>query len=65
MLAGFLLEEGGPAPGARPRPDSAQRFMDERARAHGVEVDASHAVTVWQPAAVARLIDEAARATVG
>jgi hypothetical protein len=28
-----------------------------------VEVDASHAVTVSRPVAVARLIDEAARAT--
>jgi pimeloyl-ACP methyl ester carboxylesterase len=46
-------------------PAQAQRFMGERAEAHSVEVDASHAVTVSQPAAVARLIVEAARATVG
>ncbi len=44
-------------------PAQAQRFMAERARSHTVEVDASHAVTVSQPEAVARLIDEAARAT--
>lgn len=46
-------------------PAESQRFMAERARSHTVEVDASHAVTVSQPLAVARLIDEAARATVG
>ena len=44
-------------------PAQSQRFMAERARSHTVEVDASHAVTVSQPGAVARLIDEAARAT--
>ena len=44
-------------------PAQSQRFMAERAKSHTVEVDASHAVTVSQPGAVARLIDEAARAT--
>ena len=44
-------------------PAEAQRFMAGRASSHAVEVDASHAVTVSQPEAVARLIDEAARAT--
>ncbi|MGY1690626.1 alpha/beta fold hydrolase [Geodermatophilus sp. SYSU D01105] len=44
-------------------PAAAQRFMAERAHSHTVEVDASHAVTVSRPGAVARLIDEAARAT--
>jgi len=44
-------------------PAASQRFMAERAKSHTVEVDASHAVTVSQPGAVARLIDEAARAT--
>jgi pimeloyl-ACP methyl ester carboxylesterase len=44
-------------------PAQSQRFMAERARSHTVEVDASHAVTVSQPGAVARWIDEAARAT--
>jgi pimeloyl-ACP methyl ester carboxylesterase len=44
-------------------PAEAQRFMAERASSHAVEVDASHAVTVSRPDAVARLIDEAARAT--
>ena len=46
-------------------PAESQRFMAERAKSHTVEVDASHAVTVSQPVAVARLIDEAARATAG
>ncbi len=44
-------------------PAQSQRFMAERAKSHTVEIDASHAVTVSQPGAVARLIDEAARAT--
>jgi pimeloyl-ACP methyl ester carboxylesterase len=44
-------------------PAQAQRFMAERATSHAVEVDASHAVTVSRPDVVARLIDEAARAT--
>lgn len=44
-------------------PAAAQRFMGERAGARNVEIDASHAVSVSQPEAVARLIDEAARAT--
>jgi pimeloyl-ACP methyl ester carboxylesterase len=46
-------------------PAQAQRFMAERASSHTVEVDASHAVTVSRPDAVAQLIDEAARATTG
>lgn len=37
----------------------------ELAGSRNVEVDASHAVSVSQPEAVARLIDEAARATTG
>ncbi|MBJ7453781.1 MAG: alpha/beta hydrolase [Blastococcus sp.] len=44
-------------------PAEAQRFMAQRASSTVVEVDASHAVTVSRPVAVARLIDEAARAT--
>jgi pimeloyl-ACP methyl ester carboxylesterase len=44
-------------------PAQVQRFMAERASSHAVEVDASHAVTVSRPDVVARLIDEAARAT--
>jgi hypothetical protein len=39
--------------------------MAERAKSHIVEVDASHAVTVSRRAAVARVIDTAARATAG
>ncbi|MGY1883897.1 alpha/beta fold hydrolase [Blastococcus sp. SYSU DS0753] len=46
-------------------PAESQQFMGERAGATNVEIDASHAVTVSQPEAVARLIDEAARATAG
>ena len=46
-------------------PAEAQRFMAGRASSHAVEVDASHAVTVSRPEVVARLIDEAARVTVG
>jgi pimeloyl-ACP methyl ester carboxylesterase len=41
-------------------PPAAQRFMSERAEARTVEVDASHAVSVSQPEAVARLIEQAA-----
>lgn len=44
-------------------PADSMRFMGERAGARNVEIDASHAVTVSQPGAVANLIDEAARAT--
>ena len=44
-------------------PADSMRFMAERARSRTIEVDASHAVTVSQPGAVAHLIDEAARAT--
>ena len=44
-------------------PAEAQRFMAERASSSTVEVDASHAVTVSRPDAVAQLIDEAVRAT--
>lgn len=42
-------------------PVEAQRFMAERARAHTTEVDASHAVTVSRPDAVADLILHAVR----
>lgn len=44
-------------------PAELGRFMAERANAHLVEVDASHAVTVSQPGTVTDLILEAARAT--
>ncbi|MGV9350557.1 alpha/beta fold hydrolase [Streptomyces spiralis] len=43
-------------------PPAAQRFMAERAQAHTTEVRASHAVAVSQPAAVAHIIEQAARA---
>ncbi|CAN3129638.1 alpha/beta fold hydrolase [Mycobacterium sp. smrl_JER01] len=46
-------------------PAASQRFMGERANAHTVEVEASHAVTVSQPAAVATLIGQAAAAGAG
>lgn len=44
-------------------PAESMRFMGERANAHTVEIDASHAVTVSQPDAVADLIKQAAGAT--
>ena len=44
-------------------PADSMRYMGERATSHTVEVDASHAVTVSQPGAVADLISQAARAT--
>ena len=46
-------------------PAESQRFMAERAKARAVEVDASHAVTVSRPDAVADLILDAVRATAG
>ncbi|WP_394831039.1 alpha/beta hydrolase [Pendulispora rubella] len=42
-------------------PAASERFMSERAKAHTVEVNASHAVSVSQPEAVANIIEEAAR----
>ena len=44
-------------------PAESMRFMGERAGSQSVEIDASHAVTVSQPDAVADLIDQAAGAT--
>ncbi|GHJ08694.1 alpha/beta hydrolase [Micromonospora humidisoli] len=44
-------------------PAESMRFMAGRAKSRTVEIDASHAVTVSEPEAVADLIDEAARAT--
>ncbi|MEV7326144.1 alpha/beta hydrolase [Streptomyces sp. NPDC093970] len=41
-------------------PPASQRFMSDRAKATTVELDASHAVSVSQPRAVARLIEDAA-----
>ncbi|MGN9782615.1 alpha/beta fold hydrolase [Nonomuraea sp. ZG12] len=46
-------------------PAEAMRYMAERAGSTIVEIDASHAVTVSRPEAVAELIDAAARATTG
>lgn len=45
-------------------PAESMRFMGERANARTVEIEASHAVTVSHPEAVADLIGEAARAAV-
>jgi pimeloyl-ACP methyl ester carboxylesterase len=45
-------------------PPEAQRFMAQRASSSIIEVEASHAVPVSQPAAVADLIMTAARAIV-
>lgn len=50
--------------GDRMIPPDAQRTMSERIGATVVEVDASHAVYVSRPAAVADLIKQAAAATV-
>ncbi|MEU0401035.1 alpha/beta hydrolase [Streptomyces sp. NPDC006197] len=44
-------------------PAAAQRFMAERAGAHVTEVAASHSVAVSRPGVVARVIENAARAT--
>ena len=44
-------------------PADSMRFMADRAGSTTVEIDASHAVTVSEPGAVADLIDSAARAT--
>jgi pimeloyl-ACP methyl ester carboxylesterase len=46
-------------------PLESTRFMAARAGSTTVEIDASHAVTVSQPGAVAELILAATRATVG
>jgi pimeloyl-ACP methyl ester carboxylesterase len=46
-------------------PAEAMRYMGERAGSTIVEIEASHAVTVSHPDAVADLIDAAARATTG
>ncbi|WP_370333180.1 alpha/beta fold hydrolase [Mycolicibacterium hippocampi] len=45
-------------------PAESMRFMGERAKSQTVEIDASHAVTISHPEAVADLIGEAAGATV-
>ena len=50
-----------PARDDRMIPPPAQRLMARRAGATVVEVAGSHAIYVSQPAAVARLIVEAAR----
>lgn len=44
-------------------PADSMRFMAERAGSTTIEIDASHAVTVSQPHAVADLIDDATRTT--
>lgn len=44
-------------------PAESMRFMGQRANSHTVEIEASHAVTVSQPGAVADLIGQAADAT--
>jgi pimeloyl-ACP methyl ester carboxylesterase len=45
-------------------PAESMRFMGERAKSQTVEIEASHAVTVSHPDAVADLIGDAARSTV-
>ncbi len=44
-------------------PPEAQQFMAQRAGAHTIEIRASHAITLTQPAAVAELIAAAAAAS--
>lgn len=44
-------------------PAESMRFMGPRANSHSVEIDASHAVAVSRPDAVADLIVQAANAT--
>ncbi|MET0899059.1 MAG: alpha/beta hydrolase [Mycobacterium sp.] len=44
-------------------PAESMRFMGERAKSTNVEIEASHAVTVSQPEAVADLINQAADST--
>ena len=44
-------------------PAESMRFMGERANAHTVEIQASHAVTVSEPGAVADIINQAADST--
>ncbi|MDA0173902.1 alpha/beta hydrolase [Solirubrobacter taibaiensis] len=46
-------------------PADSMRFMAERAGSTTIEIDASHAVTVSQPEAVADFIDTAARSVAG
>lgn len=75
MTAASLIEKSG-APGWRTHPDwymvakddhaippATERFMAARMKAHTVEVAASHAVLVSQPAKVTKLILQAARAS--
>ncbi|MEI7033617.1 alpha/beta hydrolase [Streptomyces pratensis] len=42
-------------------PAAAQRFMSARAKARTTAIDASHAVSVSRPGAVARIVEQAAR----
>ncbi|MFF5900675.1 alpha/beta fold hydrolase [Streptomyces argenteolus] len=42
-------------------PVAAQRYMSHRAHAHTTTIDASHAVSVSRPEAVARIVEQAAR----
>jgi hypothetical protein len=44
-------------------PEAAQLFMANRAHAHITEIHAGHLSMVSQPAAVANVIESAARAT--
>lgn len=44
-------------------PADSMRLMSDRAKSTSIEIDASHAVTVSEPGAVADMIHAAARAT--
>ena len=77
IAASALEDKATKAAGRRSRPGrscpprtwpsrrESMRFMAERAGSTTVELDASHAVYVSQPRAVADLIVDAARATTG
>ncbi|MDH3038920.1 alpha/beta hydrolase [Streptomyces sp. TRM75561] len=45
-------------------PLESQRFMSKRANSHITEINASHAVSVSEPSAVTKIIEEASKATV-
>ncbi|MFD4586580.1 alpha/beta fold hydrolase [Streptomyces sp. NPDC058434] len=45
-------------------PLESQRFMSKRANSHITEINASHAISVSEPGAVTKIIEEASKATV-
>ena len=55
------LPPGISSPPTRPSARAAQRFMAKRAKAHTVEINASHVVMISHPDEVTDLILQAAR----